>query len=247
MAVGLVQVYDLPVFEVEHVAEDGSTRRGRLSECWGARFEKAAPVRKFVSKRGTPGFSGFRWSATTGGHVGYESWLERDHLMVLDFDPAIVGIASQPFWLHWHDGHRRRRHAPDYFARRADGTGIVVDVRADDRIDSASAEAFEATARACAQVGWVFRRAGLLEPVFVANLRWLGGYRHPRCMRGDVAELLVEAFAQPVPLFTGAEAVGDRLKVLPTLFHLMWRQSLIADLRSAPLGSGTLVATAGAR
>jgi hypothetical protein len=34
-----------------------------------------------------------------------------------------------------------RRHAPDYFARRADRTGVVIDVRADDRIESADAEA----------------------------------------------------------------------------------------------------------
>lgn len=115
MDANLVQVNDLMVFEVEHVAAAVSLWRGRLSECWGARFEAVAPVRRFVSRRGTPGFSGFRWSVTTGGHVGYESWLERDHLMVLDFDPEIVGIASQPFWLHWHDGRRRRRHAPDYW------------------------------------------------------------------------------------------------------------------------------------
>jgi hypothetical protein len=35
----------------------------------------------------------------TRQHVGYESWLERDHLMLLDYDPDVVGIASQPFWL----------------------------------------------------------------------------------------------------------------------------------------------------
>jgi hypothetical protein len=23
--------------------------------------------------------------------------------MLLDFDPAVTGIASQPFWLRWHD------------------------------------------------------------------------------------------------------------------------------------------------
>jgi hypothetical protein len=28
--------------------------------------------------------------------VGYESWLERDRLILLDFDPEVVGIASQP-------------------------------------------------------------------------------------------------------------------------------------------------------
>jgi hypothetical protein len=41
------------------------------------------------------------WSATTGGHVGFESWLE--HVLHLDFDPSVVGIASHPFWLHWTD------------------------------------------------------------------------------------------------------------------------------------------------
>jgi hypothetical protein len=25
--------------------------------------------------------------------------MERDHVMALDFDPTVVGIASQPFWL----------------------------------------------------------------------------------------------------------------------------------------------------
>ena len=40
-------------------------------------------------------------------HVGFESWLERDHVMLMDFDPGITGIASQPFWLHWQDGDGR--------------------------------------------------------------------------------------------------------------------------------------------
>jgi hypothetical protein len=33
--------------------------------------------------------------------------------MLLDFDPVVTAMASQPFWLHWHDGDRERRHAPD--------------------------------------------------------------------------------------------------------------------------------------
>lgn len=69
----------------------------------------------------------------------------------MDFDPAVVGIASQPFWLHWHDGERERRHAPDFFVRRVDGSAVVVDVRADDWIAPRDAEAFELTRRACAR------------------------------------------------------------------------------------------------
>ncbi|AMM07561.1 hypothetical protein Salbus254_1011 [Streptomyces albidoflavus] len=35
-----------------------------------------------------------------GQHVGFESRLERDRLPLMDFDPKVVGIASQPFWPH---------------------------------------------------------------------------------------------------------------------------------------------------
>ena len=74
--------------------------------------------------------SGLWWSATTGGHVGFESWLERDHLVALDFDRSVAGIASQPFWLYWTGPEGKRvLHAPDYFARRADGSAVVLDCR----------------------------------------------------------------------------------------------------------------------
>jgi hypothetical protein len=67
------------------------------------------------------------WSATTGAHVGFESWLERDHVMLLDFDALVVGIVSQPFWLSWQDGAGSTvTHCPDYFARRTDDSAVVI-------------------------------------------------------------------------------------------------------------------------
>ena len=177
-----------------------------------------------------------------GRHVGYESWLERDHVMLLDFDPQVTGFASQPFWLHWAAAGGVRRHLPDYFARRADGVGVVIDVRADDRIEPEDAEAFAATAAACEAVGWQFHRVGALEAVFAANVRWLSRYRHPRCgRREDLIVRLLDVFEQPTPLFAGAERVGDRLLVLPVLYHLLWRQVLVVDMCSALLGPSTLV------
>ncbi|GAA1574271.1 hypothetical protein GCM10009827_115160 [Dactylosporangium maewongense] len=177
-----------------------------------------------------------------GDHVGFESWLERDHAMLLDFRADVVAFASQPFWLSWRHGDRTRRHAPDFFARRADGTGVVIDVRPDDRIEQADAEAFDATARACAEVGWLFHRVGTPDPVLAANLRWLARYRHPRCgVRRDVVASLVGVFDRPTGLFTGAAEVGDRLAVLPVLYHLLWRQVLVADLTVEPLRPGTVV------
>lgn len=201
-----------------------------------------AAVRPFRWSRGERHFSGWYWAATTGRHVGFESWLERDRLVLMDFDPGMVGIASQPFWLHWHDGERERRHAPDYLVRRADGSAVVVDVRADERVGPRDAEAFEVTRLACCQAGWGFERVGVPEEVLLANVRWLSRYRHPRCRRGQVADRLREVFAAPVPLMAGADAAGDRLEMLPVLFHLLWFRELAAEgLAVGLLGPSTIV------
>jgi hypothetical protein len=168
--------------EVEFAAGDGVLRREPLGGCWNFAFERVAPVRGFASFRGQRNRPGVWWFATTGEHVGHESWLERDRLMALDADPEVVGVAAQPMWLHWASASGRLvRHAPDFFAR-ADGTGVVIDVRPDGRIGDRDAAVFAATAQVCAQVGWEYQRVGELSPVHGANLRWLAGYRHRRLL-----------------------------------------------------------------
>ena len=137
--------------------------------------------------------------------------------MLLDFDPEVTVIAAQPFWLRLRDdAGRSRRHAPDLFARMADGSGVVIDVRPDDRIEDKDAGAFAATRNACELAGWGFRRVGVPDPVLMANVTWLARYRHPRCgCSPDLARRLREAFAEPAPLMAGAAAVGDPMAVLP--------------------------------
>jgi len=205
------------------------------------RFEAVAPVREFGSFQGQRNFRGWWWLATTGGHVGFESWLERDHVMLLDFEPRVVGLSSQPFWLSWQVEGRKRRHVPDYFVRRADGTAVVIDVRPDERIEPEDAAVFAATSAACASVGWEYRRVGAVDPVLAANVRWVAGYRHRRCLNPEVAVRIRQVLDSPACLGEVVSVVGDRLAVLPTLFHLLWTGVICADLRSAPLGWATTV------
>jgi hypothetical protein len=235
------QPSELSRFHVAWLSQHGEVR-APLVDAAATAFEEVPPVRDFPSYRGQRHFPGLYYSVTTDRHLGYESWLERDHAMLLDFDPQVTGFASQPFWLFWPQGQRTRSHAPDFFARRADGTGVVVDVRADDRIEPRDAEAFAATEQACAEVGWLYRRVGEIERCRVTNLRWLAGYRHPRHGEpAQLAESAVAAFAIPAPLLVQAATVGDPIEVLPMVFHLLWRGVLMADL-SRPLGDRTLVA-----
>src|SRR5262245_2826237 len=41
---------------------------------------------------------------------------------------------------------------------------------------------------------WEFRRIGGPSAVLAANVRWLAGYRHPRCCRPDIADALTDRF-----------------------------------------------------
>jgi hypothetical protein len=231
-------------FEVSFRDETGGQRREPMSSCWGLPFERVRPSRSFPTFKGQRNFLGLWWSATTGEHVAYESWVERDVAMLLDFDPQIVAFSAQPFWLFWPDGGGERKHVPDFFARRADGTGVVIDVRPDNLVDEEATEVFEATANTCQEVGWEFRRTGGPPAVLAANVRWLAGYRHARCHRPEVADALMERFSTPMPLVAGAAAVGDRLAVLPVLYHLLWCQVLATDLSTAPLSLRSMVCLA---
>ncbi|MGK2876626.1 MAG: TnsA-like heteromeric transposase endonuclease subunit, partial [Nocardioides sp.] len=149
-----------------------------LSDAWSERFESLPPVRVPRAFKGQRNFAGSWWFATTQSHVAYESWLERDHLMLLDFAPEVVAVAAQPFTAVLPTSSGPRKHTPDYFVRTVDGTGVVIDVRPDRRA-AKDADVFAATGTACAQVGWDYQRLGDIAPMLAANVGWLSGYRHP--------------------------------------------------------------------
>src|SRR5260370_20777310 len=89
--------------------------------------------------------------------------------MVRGFAPEVGDFSGERFWRTGRAGTKNRRQAPDYFARLAEGTGLVMDVRADDDIEPKDAEAFAAAEEACQSVGWAYQRVGAVDPVLAAN------------------------------------------------------------------------------
>src|SRR5258707_9407621 len=93
------------------------------------------PWRVFRWRQGQAHYSGWYWSATTGGHVVYESSLELARLLLADFDPQVAVIAAQPFLVTARSGCRVRRHVPDFLVIGRDGGVRVVNVKPADQLE----------------------------------------------------------------------------------------------------------------
>lgn len=209
------------------------------------------PVREFRWYRGRQFYSGWYASSTTQGLVAYESQLELARILLADFDPAVVGIAAQPFQLIGeHDG-RRRRHVPDLLLMDKSGAVTVVDVKPAHRLDDPQVAAvFGWTRRAIACRGWTFEVWSGAEETLLDNVRFLAGYQR----RAVVCERLL-----PVALDEAASCgtLGElehRLRahaapelVRPVVLHLIWSGALRADLHGGPLGVSTPLAVGGLR
>ena len=162
-------------FWLEYVDARGELHGGPLEVMWSTRLEAAGQVRTFPSYRGQRSFPGWYWAATGAELVGYESWVELGQLMRLDCDPGVVAMASQPFRLSWRSGDRARRisHTPDYFVHRRDGTGVVLDVRPDDRIEPEEGLCSERWN----SVGFIQRRPAVSRPSKVMSKAWSAAFQ----------------------------------------------------------------------
>jgi hypothetical protein len=200
------------------------------------------PWRVFRWRQGQAHYSGWYWSATTGGHVVYESRLELARLLLADFDPQVTAIAAQPFLVAAPSGGRVRRHVPDFLLAGRDGGVCVVNVKPADQLAVPKvAEALAWAGEVFAARGWRHEIWSGTEPAVLANVRFLAGYRHA----GRVDAALVTAVLGQVH---EAVSIGEAEGIWPgragearaARLHLVWRGVFRADL-SVPLSAATML------
>jgi hypothetical protein len=201
------------------------------------------PVREFRWVKGQRHYSGWYWSATTGGLVVYESRLEMARIMLADFCPDVVGIAAQPMQLVGTDGDRTRRHVPDLLLVHADGGVTVVDVKSPHKRQDVEVRALmDWTRHTVGLRGWAFEEWYGAAAQVLTNVAFLAGYRR----RGVVAEELIPAVLQATAEGASPLEIGQRMKpvhpllVRPVVLHLVWSGRLSADL-DAPLAVTSLL------
>jgi hypothetical protein len=205
------------------------------------------PVRDFRWFRGRRFYSGWYWSATTQRLVAYESRLELARILLADFDPAVVGIAAQPFQLVGEDGGRIRRHVPDLLLLDESGRATVVDVKPRSRLsDPDVAAMFGWTERVVGARGWTFEVWSGAAEIRMANVRFLAGYRR-RIVVDErllpVALALAGSCGTVGALEQALSAHAALAVVRPVVLHLVWSGRLLVDL-DRPLAADTPVGLA---
>lgn len=196
----------------------------------GFPLEQSEVIRPFPVRPGRRVAPGWWWSATDERLVHYGSGAMRTQVMLLDHDPDVVALACRPVELVWREGGRVVGHAPQLMARMADGSGLLLDCVGREGPSGRLTARARVVAAAAEAVGWRYRLAGPADPVLVANVRWLAGYRHPRYLTAERLPRLLAAFARPQSAMEGVREVGDPIAVWPMLFHALWSGVLWARL-----------------
>ena len=173
-----------------------------------------------------------------------ESRLELARIMLADFDPAVAGLAAQPFQLTGPDGGRDRRHVPDLLLAGGDGAVTVVDVKAASRLRDPEVRAPFSWTRAVAASGDGGSRPGPVRPGSCwTTYRFLAGYRRGLVISAGLLPVVLDAARGQATIGSVERALAGAYPVQlvrPAVLHLLWTGRLRADLRR-PLGAGTPV------
>src|SRR5688572_26100827 len=104
------------------------------------------------------GLNGLFPSLKTGRMVWYESFLERDFIHLLEFDPSVVTFAEQPLTLAYAYQGKTRHYTPDFHVHYASQCQVLVECKPAAFVDHQDNPLKFAAAQAwCAERGWTFR------------------------------------------------------------------------------------------
>lgn len=211
----------------------GRVMRRDARDCNAVPFETCTPVRTFPAWPGKKNYSGLYWSATMSDHIGFESLTEKTALMILDRDPDVVAISSQPMWLSWPTTPKATFHAPDYFVRHTTGSATVIDVRPEAMIDEQTRAVFAATQELCASIGFGYQVLSEFSLPLTRNLSFLARFRSDARTRVSLPEELADHLRlstwrlQDIARELGGDDLASGVSMT---YQLIWDGALVVDL-----------------
>jgi hypothetical protein len=156
-AVGSEVAVSGPFVACVRVGEEEEEVRGCLSALSFDLLRACRPVRVpgvYRRQRHMPG----RWFSTTAGcFLEYESLLERDWMLLMDFDREVEWICEQPLRLRYSKDGGPVSHVPDLLVWRG-GAPEFCDVKSTERLEHPDFVAqVRAMELACAEAGFGYR------------------------------------------------------------------------------------------
>lgn len=203
----------------------------------------AMPVRKI--QKNHIFVTGRHASSKSIGHADFEELLERDHLILLDFDQTVRSYEVQPVRIRV--PAKKTNYVPDALAHfHPDASGAtrsseLIEVKPSAMLFEHRADyapKFEAARAFAEDRGWIFvvRTEREIRTPRLDNLKFLRRYRQLKVDPGDVKWITnrlatTGGQASEVQLLA-ADVVGvdERLRLLPVLWHLVITGQLVVNL-----------------
>jgi hypothetical protein len=212
----------------------GEEVRGCLADLSLGLLRRCEPVRTpgvYQRQRHMPG----RWFSTTSGRfLEYESLLERDWMLLMDFDREVEWICEQPLRLRYVKDGNLASHVPDLLVWRH-GVPELCDVKSAERVDDPVFRAqVDATGRACAEAGIGYRVLSEPDRQLLANVRWLAGFRErPPDPDGERPRMLVMAAAGSCTIAELLSGAREPMLARPVLMNVLWAGDALVDMSAS--------------
>jgi hypothetical protein len=231
---------------VRALAPDGNWESHRVDAAGGVSFEEYLPARGIPHRVGQAHTPCWHYSTTTNRMIECESYLERVWMTLLDFDPDVVAYSAQPMMIEGADAQGAFTAFPDLFVRRADGRGLLLEVKNPTRLEHPRVQLTAARVAACAAAaGWGYRLVGApAHAQFAANVMHLAGFRRTIGGADEYRSALLALAARPVAFGDLAAAMPDPAVARAVIQHLCWTGQLRVDLE-LPLQDTSVVQAAG--
>lgn len=197
-----------------------------------------------VISRAMPRVMGRFPSSKSNRSVHWESQLERDFLIHLEFDPDVLGFREQPVTVDLTIAGRRRRYTPDLYVERRAGRWIY-EVKPADKVAAADvAPVLEAAAAHFMKSGFnysVVTEHEIRRQPYLHNIHLLLRYRDVIVSQGakDTAVALLSA-TQELTLAELAEKLADHGGAT-AVFAMVLSNHLPFDLTAVRLSPSAVV------
>jgi hypothetical protein len=214
-------------------------------------------IRKPSNRGGVKKNIGKTPSLKAGRPVWWESLLERDYIVLLEFDPDVVTYDEQPFRIHYSFEGRIRHYTPDFFVERKN-KWQVVEVKPKAKASSEAFRSFRLSAepeilkgarkfiasddnRICEFV--VATEDKIRVQPRLENVKILRGYARTPFLPGQA--VLCRRFLREnegVSIAALVAALSDKGVILPVVYSLIYHGTLVVDFNT-PLDPRSVVRT----